>query len=301
MAAKDKPQVAIVVRTKDRPDFLHRALKSIGDQTFTAWESVIVNDGGDPKQVDALIDSLPKAQRSRVKAVHAESSRGRWVSANAGVLQTSAPYVILHDDDDTWHPQFLERAVKYLDEHPDHGGVVSRIEIVWEEERAGAFVETGREIFQQDLVAPLLSDALLFNRYVPIGFLYRRSLHEELGLYDESLPVVGDWNFNLKVLTRGPLEYLGDTPYAYWHQRVGASGASGNSVISASADHDRTDALIRDEALRQFVAEHGLGLPLFLTKYIDQRLVEVEETIRSEVRHANPIERAYRKIRRRSA
>ncbi|WOF24163.1 glycosyltransferase family 2 protein [Microbacterium betulae] len=300
------PRVSVVVRTKDRPDFLRRALRSITGQTSDAWEAVVVNDGGDAATVDALIADLPDRHRARVRAVHSETSRGRWVSANAGVLATSAPLLVLHDDDDTWHPEFLERAAAYLDEHPDRGGIVSRIEIVWEEERGGRLLPVRREVFQEHLAAPTLGDTLLFNRYVPIGFVYRRSLHEELGLYDESLPVVGDWSFNLKVLSRGPLEYLGDEPYASWHQRTGAAGSAGNSVISSRGDHEKHDALIRDEALREYVGEHGLGLVLYLTKFIDRRFVEVESGIRAEIAETrrevgrlNVVARGYDKLRRR--
>lgn len=299
------PRVAIIIRTKDRADLLARAVRSITAQTLTDWEAVIVNDGGDPAPVDALIAALPDADRARVRAIHSETSRGRWVSANAGVLGTSAPLLVLHDDDDTWHPEFLERAATYLDENPDRGGVVSRIEIVWETVEGDRLVPVRREVFQPHLPAPTLADTLLFNRYVPIGFVYRRALHEELGLYDDRLPVVGDWEFNLRVLSRGALEYLSDHPYAYWHQRTGADGSAGNSVISSRGEHEKHDALIRDRALREYVDENGLGLVLYLTKFIDRRFVDVENGIRDEVRREvgrfNVVARGYDKLRRRLA
>lgn len=291
-------RVAIVVRTKDRPDFLHRALASIAAQTLGDWECAIVNDGGDPSPVEAAVAALPEPQRARVTAVHHDAPRGRWVSANAGVLATSAPLLVLHDDDDTWHPEFLERATAYLDAHPERDGIVSRIEIVWEERAGDSFVPVSREIFQPDLPVPTLADALLFNRFVPIGFVYRRTLHAELGLYDERLPVIGDWTFNLRVLERGPLDYLGDQPYAYWHQRTRERGPAGNSVIDASGDHAKYDALVRDQQLRRHIDEHGLGLVLYLTKFIDRRLLESERVIRDEVRRASLARQVYDRTRR---
>lgn len=294
----EPPVVAIIVRTKDRPDFLARALRSITGQSLEDWECVIVNDGGDASAVDAAVATIGRAHRERISIIHSTRSRGRWVSANAGVLATSAPLLVLHDDDDSWHPEFLSRAVGYLDEHPDHGGVVSRIEILWERRTEDGLEVTEREIFQPQLTAPTLADTLLFNRFVPIAFLYRRRLHEELGLYDESLPVVGDWAFNLKVLSRGPLEYLGEEPLAFWHQRTGVTGADGNSVISSRSSHAAVDARLRDEALRAYVAEHGLGLALYLTKFIDQRFVDVESGIRKEVADASLFARLERRLRR---
>lgn len=279
-------RVAVVIRTKDRAVLLERALRSVISQTLEDWEAVIVNDGGDPFSVGEALAALPSGYRNRFRTVHADVSRGRWASANAGVLATTAPLVVLHDDDDTWHPEFLAQAAGYLAAHPERDGVVSRIEIVWEERRGERFVPLRREPFQQDLRAPTLGDALLFNRFVPIGFVYRRSLHAQLGLYDETLPVVGDWDFNLRVLARGALDYLGDVPYAYWHQRKGQDGAAGNSVIGCRDDHEKHDALIRDQALREYVDEHGAGLVLYLTKFIDRRLVDVENGIRDEMRRA---------------
>jgi glycosyltransferase involved in cell wall biosynthesis len=295
------PRVSVIVRTKDRPEFLKRALRSIADQTLADWECVIVNDGGAPAAVDALVERLPDQHRTRVRVLHRERAHGRWISANAGVLASTAPLIVLHDDDDTWHPEFLERACDYLDDprNRNRGGVVSRIEIVWEQREGDRYREVEREMFQPQLTAPTLGDTLLFNRFVPIGFVYRRRLHEELGLYDERLPVVGDWNFNLKVLTRGPLDYLHPvTPYAYWHQRRGEAGAEGNSVIAAGAQHRRYDAMLRDEALREYVGEHGIGLALYLTKFIDQRFVDVENGIRDEIARSSMLARAYRKARR---
>lgn len=282
------PAVSIIVRTKDRPVFLARALHDLAAQTFDRWECVIVNDGGAVAPVEDLVASLASDVRERVRAVHHGAPRGRWTSANAGVLATSAPLLVLHDDDDTWHPEFLERAVDYLDRHPERDGIVSRTEIVWERREGPGFHVERRELFQPQLHDLLLSDALLFNRYVPIGFLYRRSLHEELGLYDDSLPVVGDWAFNLRVLRRGPLEYLGSQPYAFWHQRTDGAGVDGNSVIDASSDHERYDALIRDAALRQDLDSVGLGTLLYLTKFIDRRFVEVENGIRDEIAQKRP-------------
>jgi glycosyltransferase involved in cell wall biosynthesis len=292
----EAPSVGIVVRTKDRPDFLGRALASITAQTLRTWEAVIVNDGGDPAAVDRLVGALGDDARGRIRVIHHVESRGRWRSANAGVLATTAPLLVLHDDDDTWEPGFLTAASSYLADHPERDAVVSRIELVWERRTPEGFEAVDTEIFQPQLQDLLLSDALLFNRYVPIGFVYRRALHEELGLYEESLPVIGDWEFNLRVLSRGALEFLGETPLVHWHQRAGADGADSNSVVGSRDAHAKHDALLRDEQLRRYVDENGLGLVLYLTKFIDQRFVDVENGIRAEIARERPLDRVANKV-----
>lgn len=292
--------VGIVLRTKDRPYFLARALRSITSQTYADWHTFVVNDGGDPAPVADLVAALPAADRDRVTVLDQPSSLGRAAAANVGVRAatgTGASYLVLHDDDDTWAPSFLERTAAYLDAHPLAPGVVSRIEIVWEEPSGDGYAETGREVFQGHVHDPLLGDSLLFNRFVPIGFLYRSAVHDEIGLYDEELPVVEDWAFNVRVLAKWALHYLDDEPLAFWHQRPGLAGAAGNSVISVGTDHDKYDALFRDAALRAYVGEHGLGLVLYLTKFIDRRFVEVEEGLRRDIHSGESGVVAYRRLR----
>ncbi|MGB3374468.1 MAG: glycosyltransferase [Microbacterium sp.] len=273
------PRVSIVTRTKDRPLFLSRAINSITSQTFEDWELIIVNDGGDPSVVDRVISPLPSVARQRVRIINHQTARGRWQAANAGVRAATGEFLILHDDDDSWSSTFLDEAVSYLDENVDREGVVSRIEIIWEERQGDTIAELNREAFLPDSVAPLLMNQQRFNQFVPIAFLYRRSLHDQLGPYDETLPVVGDWVFNTRVLERGPLAYLSDAPQVFWHQRPTSVGVDGNSVIAARDQHQLHDALLRDQEFRNLVAREGSAAAL----YLEARLRDTEELFRREI------------------
>lgn len=272
------PHVSIVTRTKDRPLYLERAARSVLGQTFADWELIVVNDGGDPAAVESALAAVADADPARVRIIHHETSRGRWQSANEGVRAAQGSLIVLHDDDDSWHPDFLRRGVDHLAAHPDRAGVVSRIMIVWEERRGAEIVPLRTEVFLPDSVAPLLMDQVRFNHFVPIAFLYRRSLHDKIGLYDEDFPVIADWRFNTRVLTDGVLEYLGDEPLAYWHQRASGEGADGNSVIAAHSDHALYDALLRDDAFRSVYREDVRAAAL----YFERRIRAVEEMIKAQ-------------------
>ncbi|MGN7964669.1 MULTISPECIES: glycosyltransferase family 2 protein [Microbacterium] len=292
--------VSIVTRTKDRPAFLRRALRSIGAQTYANWELIIVDDGGAPGVVEAVLADAPSATRARTRVVAHATPQGRWQAANAGVREARGNLVILHDDDDSWASSFLARAVGYLDDNPQRVGVVSRIEIVWEERDGDSFIETNREPFLPNSVAPLLMDQQRFNQFVPIAFLYRRELHDALGLYDDSLSVIGDWVFNSRVLQHSALEYLDTEPLVYWHQRPSSSGVDGNSVIESSEEHRRVDALVRDQEFRALIAREGAGGAL----YFERRLRETEELMKREfelLRHESlhPVRSFYRRVRNR--
>lgn len=194
-------------------------------------------------------------------------------------------FVVLHDDDDLWHPAFLARTVGWLDAHPADIGVAARTEIVYEEQRAdGGFAEVGRAPFWSDVHEILYSDLLAVNRFVPIAYLYRRKLHDEVGLYREDIHAAEDWEFNLRTAIGHSIGFLDGPPLAFWMQRIGVDGALGNSMFTLAHDHVAFDRLIRDEALREYAAAHGPGLALYLTDYIDGAVRDaVRDVLREEL------------------
>lgn len=271
------PRVGIVVRTKDRPAMLRRALASIQGQTYADWEAVIVNDGGAPDALEAVLAESSAAADPRIRVIHHPEPFGRWPSANAGVAATTAPYLVLHDDDDRWHPDFLAETTAHLDAHPDDYGVITHAEVVHEKYEGDELVEVWRYELEDHNPEVLLTDLLEFNRFVPIQFLYRRTLHELLGEYDATKPAAADWMFNLRAVALRPVPYASRRVLAYWHQRPGIDGALGNSVFAAPADHRFADRRHRDEELRAYIARNGAGLPLFLTKALETRTQEIQE------------------------
>src|SRR6056297_895371 len=97
------------MRTKDRPILLQRALQSVCHQTLGDWSLAIVNDGGDPRPVDQQVADLPAAHRQRITVLHHPESCGMEAASNAGLQALQSRYVLIHDDDDSLHPDFFAR------------------------------------------------------------------------------------------------------------------------------------------------------------------------------------------------
>lgn len=269
--------VCVVVRTRNRPALLSRALDDILAQTVSDWTLVVVNDGGDRGLVDALCAERETAFAGRCMVIHNDRSAGMEAASNQGVRARESEFIAIHDDDDTWHPEFLSRTVEVL-----RGGievaVAVRTQIIWERIVSGDVEELSREIFLPHLDSITLADLLHFNTSVPISILYRRSALAAVGGFDESLPVVGDWECNLRLAASGPIAFVDDV-LANWHQRPSASGDLGNSVVALGALHRAQDRIVRDRALRSYVQRNGIGLPLYLAKLSDQRVDELRRRI----------------------
>lgn len=260
--------VAVIMRTKDRPLLLARAVADVCAQTFADWHLVVVNDGGDVTAVDSVIGAHEAALGGRVTVIRNHVSQGMEAASNQGIKASNSAYIAIHDDDDTWHPEFLTQTAAHLESAAD-AAVAVRTELVWEHVDGDEIIEQGREVWAPDVRAFTLFDMLRYNRVIPISVLYRRAVHDEIGWYREDLPAVGDWEFWLRLAqTEHTLGFIDAEPLAFWRQRRGAQGALANSVIARDADHRAVDLLVRDEALRTFARQYGVGDLLYLTKYI---------------------------------
>ena len=247
------PTVAVLVRTKDRPRFLRRALANIAEQTFTDYTVCVINDGGDESATRAILQASPLAhllEGDAPRLTLLTTGGGTMEAAsNAGLAVTEGEFVAIHDDDDLWAPEFLERTVGALrasDALICSTRVVERYE---RETPEGEFEVYEERIFHDGLPSVGLQFLFRTNRAVPIGILYRRSLHELVGFYDESLPVVGDWEFNMRAASVADI-LLVDEPLAYWSLRPDAEGAEANSV-KRQAEHARFDSMVRARAIRE--------------------------------------------------
>ncbi|CDJ98896.1 Glycosyl transferase family 2 [Microbacterium sp. C448] len=263
------PRVSVVVRTKDRPVFLRRALEDITRQTYSEWEVVVVNDGGDGDSVRAVVAA--SVTDGRVRVIDSPVPGGRCVAANVGIRAATGDYIVLHDDDDRWAPEFLTRTTDWLDSHPDDLGVMVSTAIVYEEQRGDSWVEVERTPFWAGMSRLSLIELLEVNRAVPISFLYRRSLHDLAGWYDESLGAVEDWDFYLRVVAVGTVGFIPGEPLALWTQRPRARGADANSMFALETQHARDDLIVRDRALAAWIEANGPGLPLHIA-FVERRI-----------------------------
>lgn len=278
-----RERVSIVIRTKDRPQLLRRALDDVLAQTLPEWHVTVVNDGGASDPVDALIAQRRDQFDGRIEVIHVDGGSGSMeAAANLGAQRANGEFVIVHDDDDTWAPTFLETMTQALDAAPEAVAAAARTEIVFERIDGDREIEIGRTPFVPPGEIVTMYDLLQTNRVVPISLLVRRSVYDEIGWYDPALRAVGDWEFNLRLVRHGHVLFVSDEPIAFWHQRPHATGAASNSVFGESIEHLQYDRLVRDRELKDYVERNGVGGLLYLSRYIEEtaRYYSLQQTLR---------------------
>lgn len=257
--------VAVVTRTKDRGILLRRAAESVAAQTFEDYCWVVVNDGGDPAVVDAIIaqSGIPK---KRVRVVHNEHSLGMEAASNIGIRQVSSEFVAIHDDDDSWDPAFLEKTVNFLRNQHRHlySGVVTYSNYVSEVIRGEEIVRLDEKPYQHRLTGVDLEAVIERNLFPPISFLFERNVWNSVGGFDETLPVLGDWLFNLEFLLFGDIGVLPEA-LAFYHHRDSQETVPAqyrNTVVSQADLHRQYTPLVRNRFMRSNLNQSVVSLRL---------------------------------------
>jgi O-antigen biosynthesis protein len=90
--------VSCVMATRNRPQFVRRALNSFARQTYTPSELIVVDDSDDP--VEHLCDA------PSVRYIRRQGRMPLGAKMNLGIEQAAGDYIVKWDDDDWYHPEF---------------------------------------------------------------------------------------------------------------------------------------------------------------------------------------------------
>ena len=255
--------VAVITRTKDRPKLLARAMASVHGQSFTDFVHVVINDGGDKDTVEAVV----KAYGERVTVIHNDESNGMEAASNKAIKSVSSEYVAIHDDDDTWHPEFLAQTVAKLTQTGAKGVVVRTDKVIEHLEDDGTVTFVKKTQWMPDVKAINLYRQCIDNQMTPITFLYRREVYDAIGYYDETLPVCGDWDFGIRFLQKYDVEFL-DPGFALanYHHRQYQPNAEGNTSYAGNDKARYWTNFLMNKYLRAELAEGRLGVGYIMSK-----------------------------------
>jgi len=100
-----RPEVSVVIPTKNRADFLSDALQTALAQEKVDIEVIVVDDGSDD-ETPAL---LAAAADPRIRTIRLDPSRGQCAARNAGIEAARGRWLAFLDDDDLWAPSKLRQ------------------------------------------------------------------------------------------------------------------------------------------------------------------------------------------------
>jgi glycosyltransferase involved in cell wall biosynthesis len=197
------PLVSVIVRTYKRPDFLKEALASLKAQTFTGFETIVVNDGGDPSS-EAVVRGSGLANARYVMMEH----RGRVETMNTGLEMAHGRYVTGLDDDDVLYPRHMAAMVECLESPGAAPVAYSDYRVVtYRETENGELSPASKKDFIWDDYRPgYLFDT---NPFI-VSIMARRSCYKKVGRFIPALELAEDWEMWLRLADDFDIHHLSE-------------------------------------------------------------------------------------------
>jgi glycosyltransferase involved in cell wall biosynthesis len=190
------PKVSVIVPVHDEAQSLQIAVASILGQSFGDLELLIVDDSS--RQELGPILSLA-SQDPRVKVIPHEHNRGTAAARNTGIGHARGEYLAFLDSDDVWYREKLERQLAWMNSGK-HAWPVSctGYRIITPFHPEGQLRRPQPELRFRDL---------LWGCSVSPGstMMAKRTLVGTIGLFDESLRRLEDWDWLLRCAQVTPI------------------------------------------------------------------------------------------------
>jgi len=203
--------LSVVVPTYNRAGTLDRVLASIGRQTVSPDEVIVVDDGS----TDSTADVLARWQsRLPLKAIHQEN-RGVSAARNTGIRAARSDIVAFIDSDDEYVPTAIETLKGLFEKQPTAIVAFSDAQLL-----EGARVVTASFLRRRLLTlgrhydeagpAPRLIDpfGIVFEGAFMATFTCRKSALVSVGGYDESLSGAEDRDICLRLAMSVPGDWV---------------------------------------------------------------------------------------------
>lgn len=189
-------KISLIIPTYNRCSLLKRALNSVFEQSRKPDEIIVVDDGSTDNTLDMLNNEFPQVTTIR------QINKGVSAARNSGIQQAKGDWIAFLDSDDTWLAEKLAAQVRVLQQAPDFK--VCHTEEIWI--RNGVRVnamhkhkKAGGWIFKQCLPLCVMS---------PSSIMIDRSVFDDVGLFDESLPACEDYDLWLRISAKYPVFFI---------------------------------------------------------------------------------------------
>lgn len=194
------PKVSLIVSMYNAESKLNSFLSAISKQTLfqnSELYEIILVDSCSPSNEFGVFQEFSKSHKLNIvyaKSAHRETIQSAW---NSGIKISCGEYLVFLGVDESLYPDALEILANELNENKEIDWVMSNSFV-------NEITSDGEHLY----------DSLFYNRansnkehvyldtcYISwVGGMYRKSIHDRFGYYDESFKAAGDTEFKNRIL-----------------------------------------------------------------------------------------------------
>ncbi|HPC35526.1 MAG TPA: glycosyltransferase [Candidatus Marinimicrobia bacterium] len=184
----DDPQkVSVIIPTYNREACLERAIVSVLNQTYRNFELIVIDDGSTDNT-----SRIIHRYKNKIR-YYSQLHSGVSTARNLGLEKSEGTWVAFLDSDDYWLPRKLERQMQCLAENPKW--LVLQTDEKWI--RNGVVVNPTKK--HQKYSGWIFAQCLPLCIVSPSAVIVHQKVFNDVGVFDESLPVCEDYDLWLRV------------------------------------------------------------------------------------------------------
>jgi GT2 family glycosyltransferase len=188
--------ISVVIPAYNRSGCIGRALESVKAQGIPDLEVILGDDASTDSTVELATGILPG-----IKVARLPSNQGASSARNAALKLAKGDLIAFLDSDDEWLPGKLSSQTKFLEEHPEVGLCGSGHLLMSQDGGSIHYPGNNPADWRKELhVAESFHGASTS--------VVRREVLESVGLFDERLRVLEDWDWLLRISQKYPIHVL---------------------------------------------------------------------------------------------
>jgi GT2 family glycosyltransferase len=139
-----KLSVNLVIKNGSR--YVPFIISSLKRQTYNDFEVLFIDNASDDNTVELLKEAFER-ENIAYRLIQNSENKGFAVGHNQAFSATNSPYFLLLNVDTYLMPDVLEKAVNFLDQHPDTAAVSPRL-MRWDFEKSLAGLNDNADVMQ---------------------------------------------------------------------------------------------------------------------------------------------------------
>jgi GT2 family glycosyltransferase len=238
-----QPRVTVVIPNWNGLKHLEECFSALNAQTCREFEVIFVDNASSDASVEWVESNQPST-----KVIRRADNGGFSKAVNAGILASSAEFVVLLNNDTRADARWLEELVEAMDDHPDYDLAASRMMLYYEEDRVNSAGDhydialmAGRNRGLGRPSARYLEPRRVLGACAGAS-LYRRGVFDAIGLFDEDFFLMSeDTDLNLRALIAGKKCLYVPTAVVRHKFRASIDAEPQESMVTLA---DRNEALV---------------------------------------------------------
>lgn len=236
---QNTPLVSVILPVYNGERFLKDTVDSIVNQSYNNLEIIIVDDASSDTSRD-IIDSY---QDDRIIKIYKVKNENVCCASNLAFERANGEYIALIGHDDIWHLDKIEKQVSFMETNPNYAICFSRCDIIDQNNQIingqNFFDDTFNSYENQERASHIYQLYMRGNHLCAPSAVIRKSVLNEVGLYDCSLLQLQDYDLWLRILTVSNI-YILEEKLLKYRQVLDAKSnlSSGNVETAVRTEHE---------------------------------------------------------------